>query len=136
MTGTLNRRDSLALLGGGALASDSRLTPAPSGPTCREISAAAGSAGVTGFTFAELACRTLPVQAGRFASAGYDTPGVGSGDYLRCTGSGPFLATRWRRQSRDGQSSRKTNATSISPIWARGEAERTIRRRCSLPLRG
>ena len=103
MTGTLNRRDSLALLGGGALASDSRLSPAPSGSACRDMSAAAGSADVTGFTFAELACRTLPVQAGRFASAGYDTPGVGSGDYLRCTGSGPFLATRWRRQSRDGQ---------------------------------
>lgn len=55
------------------------------------------------FTFAELPNLTLPQQTADIATSGYDVPGVGGGAYQRSVGSGPFLATRWRRQSRDGQ---------------------------------
>lgn len=97
MEATINRRDSLALLGGGALAGEARRAAAEMG--------GGSNVGIApdNLTFADLPRRTISPGTGGFFTSGYDTPGIGSGAYLRCTGSGPFLATRWRRQSRDGQ---------------------------------
>jgi hypothetical protein len=36
-------------------------------------------------------------------SSGYSSPGIGGALYRILTGAGPFIATRWRRQSRGGQ---------------------------------
>lgn len=122
MAATINRRDSLAFLGGGALAGDTRRA-APG----LDRGANVGDVPSLGnFTFADLPRQTIDPGVGGFFTCGYDTPGLGSGAYLRCTGSGPFLATSWRRQSRDGQWFEKDEReVDLTHMGARGAGDDT-----------
>lgn len=89
----INRRDSLSLLGTLAAAGTARANEffPPVAPVASD-----------GFTFTELPRRATVEASGALLTSGYAVPGIGGGVYRRCA-QGPSIATRWRRQSRDGQ---------------------------------
>ncbi|GAM00705.1 hypothetical protein [Sphingomonas parapaucimobilis] len=73
-------------------------------------------------TFDKLS-RTIVGQAyDAIETGGYDTKGIGGGRYNRLTGAGPFIATRWRRQSRNGQWFEKDErVTDVTHFGAKGD---------------
>ncbi|GAM01735.1 glycosyl hydrolase family 28-related protein [Sphingomonas parapaucimobilis] len=67
--------------------------------------------------------RTIVGQAyDAIETGGYDTKGIGGGRYNRLTGPGPFVATRWRRQSRNGAWFEKDErVTDVTHFGAKGD---------------
>jgi len=92
VTKGINRRDSLTLMG--ALA--------PLAATSQNAAAQSETEFSESATFLGLSHRSIEKGTGALLTSGFAVPGIGGGVYRRCT-EGPFIATRWRRKSRDGQ---------------------------------